>query len=278
MCHVCDDRAFQAHAGVVPPEPAARRVVAVIEPVPRERREVDAANERDAVVDDDELLVMAVHRSFSRVELHLDPRALRELVAHRPHLATVGVEERQRGSGPGEHADVTAPGHVCEQVLQRRPAVAHAEVGREEPPCNVDMRLRGRDGLDHPRQRLGSVDEELGPRARTRRERAAGRPATWTGVERVVTATREPPAMVRADGALDARAERRVKAFEEWRGHAGYGTVAVVVAGGGAGGGGAGVEVVFGCGAGACVVVWVVVVDEGAYVYVGTYEYGEDTV
>jgi CubicO group peptidase (beta-lactamase class C family) len=71
----------------------------------------------------------------------------------------------------------------------------------------------------------------------------------------VVTATREPAAMMRADGALDARAERRVEAFEECRGHAGYGTVAVVVAGGGAGGGavvaggaggGAGVEVVFG--------------------------------
>ena len=147
----------------------------------------------------------------------------------------------------------------------------------------MNVRLRGGHGLDHPRQRLGSVDEELGPRSGTRQERAAGRPAARAGAERVVTATREPAAMVRADGALDARAERRVEAFEECRGHAGYGTVAVVVAGGGAvvaggAGGGAGVEVVFGCGEGDCVVVWVVVVDDGAYVYVGTYEYGEDTV
>lgn len=100
------ERALQAHAGVVPAERVARRMVAVVEPLAPERREVDPTDEGDPIVDDDELLVMTVHRSLVRVEGHRDARAANQLVAHAPHLSPIGMEERQRCAGPREHANV----------------------------------------------------------------------------------------------------------------------------------------------------------------------------
>ena len=52
------------------------RVLGVVPAVARERGEVDPADERDLVVDDHELLVMAVHRALARVE-HASDRACR---------------------------------------------------------------------------------------------------------------------------------------------------------------------------------------------------------
>ena len=145
------DRALETCACVVPPERVARRVEAVVEAVACERGEIDPADERDAVVDDHELLVVAVHRPLLGVELHLDARAARQLVAHCTHLAAVRVEERQRRAGPGEHPDVAAFRRIREQLLQRRPAVAHGKVRREEPARDVDVRLRTGDLFGHPR-------------------------------------------------------------------------------------------------------------------------------
>ena len=156
----------------MPAEPLPRGVLAHVEAVAGEGGQVDAAHEGHAVVDHDQLLVVAVHRPLPRVERHRDPRPADELVAHAAHLATVGMEERQRRTGPREHANVAPAGRVREQLAQRRASPAHAEAGAEEPAREVDVRARARDLGGHARQRLGAVDEQLEPVAARGSERA----------------------------------------------------------------------------------------------------------
>ena len=96
----------------------ARRMLGRVEAVAGLGGEIDAADERDPVVDHDRLLVMAVHRPLLRVELALDPRVARQLVAHRAHLAARRPEQRQRRARPDEHADVDPLGQLGEQVAQ----------------------------------------------------------------------------------------------------------------------------------------------------------------
>src|SRR5581483_3136607 len=163
---------------------------------------------------------------------------------------------------------------------QRRPAVAHAERGREEPAGDVDVRFGGGDVGDDPRQQLRAVDEQLGGTAGVRGERAALRPAPRGRVDRLpVAAAPQPAAVMGTDRALEPVPEQIVETVERIRrAHARYcGPPLVVVGGGGGGsgavvggGGGGGVGVGagvgagfgFGCGAGAagvcCVVVGVV--------------------
>ena len=71
-------------------------MLARVEPVAAERREIEAADVRDVVVDDDELLVVAVHRPLLGVECDLNTRAANELVTDRANLGAVRMEERQR--------------------------------------------------------------------------------------------------------------------------------------------------------------------------------------
>lgn len=108
----------------------------------------------------------------------------------------------------------------------------------------MHMGLRCGDVLDHPRQHLAAVDEELDTVAFARRERTPVRPAAWGRSRRVMTAAREPAAVVRRDSTLDGVAEGAVDPVERERRHPDG-----VVSGGGAGvvvGGGGGE----GCGAG----------------------------
>src|SRR5205085_7301196 len=76
--HVCDRGAPYERDRVVPAVGAARRVLARVEAVALERRQVDAADERELTVDDHELLVMAVHRPLPGVECVADARAAGE--------------------------------------------------------------------------------------------------------------------------------------------------------------------------------------------------------
>ncbi len=69
---VCDGGAFDANRDVVPADAAARRMLLAVVGISSVQREVDAADERDAVVDDDRLLVVAVHEADARVELAVD--------------------------------------------------------------------------------------------------------------------------------------------------------------------------------------------------------------
>jgi hypothetical protein len=86
------DGPLEPYCRVVPAEAAAARVLARIEPVARQVGQVDPADERDLVVDDDELLVMAVERPLLRVERHRDARAIYELVPCPTNLPAGGVE------------------------------------------------------------------------------------------------------------------------------------------------------------------------------------------
>jgi hypothetical protein len=65
---VGDRRAFEACGDVVPPELGPRDVVVAVEPVAALEAEVDTADVRDAVVDHDRLLVVAVQRTLTCVE------------------------------------------------------------------------------------------------------------------------------------------------------------------------------------------------------------------
>jgi hypothetical protein len=152
----------------------------------------------------------------------------------------------------------------------------------------VDVRLRRSDVLDHPRQQLAAVDEELDPVAAARGERSSLGPAAGRRSGRTMTVPCEPTAVMCRNRALHGIAEGAVDPLE--REHAQPGVVGVGGGGSGAGGGGGGGGVVVGGGAGAgggdfgvCSLTgggellcgaYVVVVAAGAvYVYVGTYEY-----
>jgi hypothetical protein len=109
----------------------------------------------------------------------------------------------------------------------------------------VDVRLRRNDILDHPRQQLAAVDEELDPIAGARRERSSFGPAAGRRSRGMMPAPREATPVMCRDGALHGIAEETVDPLE--RGHA---QPDVVVVGGGAGGGGGGGSVVVAGGGG----------------------------
>jgi hypothetical protein len=81
VADVRDDRALCAHGRVVPAEAVARRMSAFVAAVAGECRQVDAADVGDPIVDESDLLVVAMHGSFAGVECHLDERSVHELVA-----------------------------------------------------------------------------------------------------------------------------------------------------------------------------------------------------
>src|SRR5439155_3350374 len=121
---VLDGGAAQEGRGVVPPDARSSRMDRRVEAVAGERGEVDPADERDGVVDDDELLVMAVQRTLAAVEDETNSVSGHELVARGPHLPPVRMEERQRRARPGEDSHVHAGGEVSEQLPERRPVGA----------------------------------------------------------------------------------------------------------------------------------------------------------
>src|SRR5439155_1381969 len=106
----------------------------VHEPLGRAQRAQGApAHERRLVVDDDELLVVAVERALPRVERHGDAGAAGELVARLSHLAAGRVEQRQRSAGPGEDTYVDSLRRLGQELTQRRPVLLEPERGVEVP-------------------------------------------------------------------------------------------------------------------------------------------------
>src|SRR5207244_1375221 len=79
---VRDGRSLDARGCVVPADGAAGRVLADVEAVALLPSEVDAADEGNAIVDHDRLLMVAVQGPLFRVDAALDPSLLRKLVAH----------------------------------------------------------------------------------------------------------------------------------------------------------------------------------------------------
>ena len=206
---VGDRRALDARADVVPADVRARRVVAPVEAVARLGGEVDAADERDAVVDDDRLLVVAVHRPLLRVERALDLRAAHEAIAHLPHVSARGTEERQRRACPHEDAHVDALRQLgragCGARAARRRARARSRARSASP--SGGCATRGAQRLRDRRQRLRAVDEDL-ERVAGPRRRVARRPPTGRRLQRLEPADpREAPPVVAADLLRDLLAE-----------------------------------------------------------------------
>jgi hypothetical protein len=196
-------------------------MLARVEAVARECRQVDPAHERRLVVDDDKLLVMAVEGTLARVERHRDPRPARQLVARLPYFSAVRVEQRERRAGPGENAHVDALGSLREQLAQRGTFLLEAECGIEVPPGEVDVRAGRPDRLGDPRQRFPTVDEGLDAATRARRERCRlGPTAVGRWVDCLPTATTpQPPRVLGADHSLERLADYVVEAVQRIGSH-----------------------------------------------------------
>ena len=193
--------------GVVPAQAAAHLMVAAVEAVAAERGDVDAADERDLVVDDHELLVVAVHRALVGVERAVHARSAHEPLARIAHGRAVGREQRQRRAAPQQHPDVDSLGQIAEQIAQPSgPGVARqAELGRDVPAGDVHVRAGAVERLGDARQRLRAVDQHL-QRVAFARRRIAGSPQRFAlgGLE-LIESTRplEPQSVMCADGPLD---------------------------------------------------------------------------
>jgi hypothetical protein len=75
-------------------------------PITAEVGQIDPADKSDLVVDNDELLVVAVHRALLRVQRGLDTRPAHELIAPPAHRGPARREHRHRRAGPQQHANV----------------------------------------------------------------------------------------------------------------------------------------------------------------------------
>ena len=209
LADVGDHGPLHPRAGVVPADVRARRVVVPVETVARLGGEVDPADERDAVVDDDRLLVVAMHRPLLRVERALDLRVADEAIAHLPHVLARRAEERQGCARPHQHANVDALRQLTEQVAEHDwlALALERKVGREVPPGQVDVRLGGAQCLRDRRQCLRAVDEDLDRVPGTRR-RALVRPSTGRRLQRLEPADpREASSVMAADLLRDLLAE-----------------------------------------------------------------------
>ena len=178
--------------------------------------QVDPADEGEAIVDDDRLLVVAVQGTLVRVERAGDAGAVAQAVSHLPHHRSRRPEERQGGSRPGEHAHIDAGRELSEQVAQDQRVVAAREweVGGEVPPGEVDVRRRRREFLGDVRKSFGAVDEHV-QRAPVARGRSPS-PTAPRRRERVVPAEPpEPPSMVGGDRSAHGLTELPVDAFCE---------------------------------------------------------------
>ena len=199
----------------MPTEIAVGGVVAAVEAVARQGRQVDSAHERHLVVDDHELLVMAVHRALAGVELAADPRPGDEVLARPPHFRPVWLEHRQWRARPDQHAHVGLLRHLGEQIAQARLAVAahEREVGRDVPAGDMDVRARALDRLGDGGQRALTVDQHVELVAGARRrialdpERRAGRRLEHVRVPEAV----EPSPVVLPDRLLETVAHGAVK-------------------------------------------------------------------
>jgi len=115
---IADRRAVDQRASVVPADGCSRWMLAAVVAVAGFRRGIEPADESDVIIDHDRLFVVAVQRSFLRVQGALDSRVSGELVAHLAYVASRWAKERQRRSGPGEYAHVHALGELGEEVAK----------------------------------------------------------------------------------------------------------------------------------------------------------------
>jgi len=146
---------------------AAGVVGAVLRRVPAACREIEAADERDRVIDHDDLLVMRRTERMAAVEAEVEarmaaPRAREE----RERLALERVDHRKI---PGEDVDVQlrttieqAEQELAERVGQRAPpaVAAEADAAADVPAEDEQRALRALGRVREGREVRGAVDEE----------------------------------------------------------------------------------------------------------------------
>src|SRR6184192_3685502 len=137
----------------MPAERASRWVALGIPSIAVEAGQVNATDERDPAIDNDRLLVVAVHRPLVRIQGTLD-------------------------SSPGHEVspNLDAGGDFGQQLLQDGWALtpSHGELGREMPTGEVHRGSRFCDGKCHRLQRVRAVDHDIEGIAVARRRIATG--------------------------------------------------------------------------------------------------------
>ena len=155
----------------MPAHPPTPRMLGRVITITAEVRQIDAADKRDLVVDHDQLLVVAVHRTLVRVQRRLDPRPAHELIAPRAHRGPARREHRHRSARPQQHANVDRLGRLAQQLAQqhRRLVTDEREPRRDAPPRDQHTTPRGTDRLLERREVRRAVDQHLDRVARPRR-------------------------------------------------------------------------------------------------------------
>lgn len=207
--NISDRGAFESRAGIVPAHARTRRMPIGVEAITRLRGEVDPADERHAVIDDDRLLVMAMHRPLFRIERALDLGGCGQLLSNPPHLTSGGTEERKGSTGPDQHPDLDAFGQFREEIPKDYVlAVAlECEIRRKVPARQMNVRARSSELLRDRRQGLLAVDENVNRIPRPHR-RVAGSPTSGWWLERSLPSDpSQATSMVTADLAADLIAE-----------------------------------------------------------------------
>jgi hypothetical protein len=108
---VCDGGAAETGRDVMPADLRPSGMRSRVEAVTVLGSEVHPTDKRNAVVDDDRLLVVTVERPLEAVERTANARLL-QLAGHLAYVAPRGAEERDRRAGPQENAHLDAARQV----------------------------------------------------------------------------------------------------------------------------------------------------------------------
>jgi hypothetical protein len=165
--------------------------------------------------------MVAVHRPLLRIERAANLCAAAEALAHLADRSARWPKERQRRSCPDEHAHLDPFGELGQQIPQNRrlSPTRERKVRREEPAGDVNVRLGPLQFRHHPRQRLGTVDQNLERTSRAR-PRVTGGPATPRNVKSSQPADPlQPTPVVRPDGVTNRRSQVAVSTERKIGGH-----------------------------------------------------------
>jgi hypothetical protein len=191
----------------VPTQPAAHRMITGVETIAGQRSQVDTPDERDLVVDDHQLLMVAVHRPLARIERALHARAPGQLVAYAAHRGACRRERRHRRSRPQQHPNLDSFRELTQQIPQttRLIVAGEPEVGRNMPAGDVHARVSPRQRLGDTRQRLPAINQNIkrAPQARRRITRSPQRRARRRMQLADPTNPSQPTTMMPTDRCLD---------------------------------------------------------------------------
>src|SRR6476659_5663232 len=125
----------------MPTETATRVVRSTVPSIPGQRGEVNAADEGDHVIDDHQLLVMAVHAPLAGIQDTLNPAAGRQLRAYRADHLAGWLKRGHRGARPQQHPHVDALGQTSEDVTHSGcvTVTGQFKTGSEMPAGDVDL-------------------------------------------------------------------------------------------------------------------------------------------